>query len=506
MKQKILAGILVVASLLVILAGCGSSGAETPEKRAAAGMLNVGISQDLDESLDPHFTVAAGTREVMFNVFEGLVKPSPAGELVPAVASDVTVADDGLTYIFTLRQGVRFHNGDPVTMQDVLFSLKRNAEGTDGTPLIPALENVSGMEGEGDLLTITLSEANPEFLSSMTLAIIPEGYEDQATAPIGTGPFKFVSRTAQDTVVLEKFKDYWGEPASMNKVTYKVIENVEGLILGLQSGALDLVSHLSSTQTAQLSKEDFSIRQGTMNLVQALYLNNGVEPFTDVRVRQALCYAIDKQEVIDLAFDGYGHPLGSSMYPAFTKYFDDSLTDYYTKDLEKAKALLREAGYPDGFDMTITVPSNYQPHVDTAQVLAQLLKEIGVNATILPVEWASWLSEVYSGRQFQSTVIGFDASEMTARAMLGRYYSQAHNNFNNYNNADYDALYLQAISCYDDAEQTRIYRAMERNLTENAANVYLQDMADLVAVRKGLEGLTFYPLYVLDVSTLRWSK
>ena len=506
MMKKILAGLLVMASLLLLLAGCGNNSAETPEKRMAAGNVNIGISQDLDESLDPHFTVAAGTREVLFNVFEGLVKPNAAGELVPAVASDVTVADDGLTYTFTLRQGVKFHNGNPVTLQDVLFSINRNVQGTDGTPLIASLGSVSDVRGDGDKVIVTLSEANPEFLSSMTLAIIPEGYEDQGTAPIGTGPFKFVSRTAQDSVVLERFKDYWGTPATMNKVTYKVIENVEGLILGLQSGALDLVAHLSPTQTAQLNTADFHIVEGTMNLVQALYLNNAVEPFTDVRVRQALCYAIDKREVIDMAFDGYGHPLGSSMYPAFTKYYDESLTDYYTKDIDKAKSLLAEAGYPNGFDMTITVPSNYQPHVDTAQVLAELLKEIGVNATILPVEWATWLSDTYSGRQFQSTVIGFDASEMTARAMLGRYYSQAHNNFNNYNNEEYDELFLQATSCFDDAQQTQLYRAMERNLTENAANVYLQDMADLVAVRNGLEGPTFYPLYVLDVSSLHWTK
>ncbi|MBO5556654.1 MAG: ABC transporter substrate-binding protein [Oscillospiraceae bacterium] len=514
MKKRILAGILVLVMALALLTGCGKKPtapadgtAPAPVQettRAASNEITVGIAQDLDESLDPHLTVAAGTREVMFNVFEGLVKPTSDGDLVPAVASDVSVADDGLTYTFTLRQGVKFHNGDPVDMQDVLFSINRNADTSSGEALIPALTAIADMQVEGDTLTITLSEPNPEFLSYLTLAILPEGYDKQDTAPIGTGPFKFVSRTAQDNIVLERFADYWGTPAKLDKVTYKVIENVEGLILGLQSGALDLVSHLSSTQTAQLSSKDFVIEEGTMNLVQAMYLNNAVKPFDDVRVRQALCYAVDKQAILDLAFDGYGHPLGSSMYPAFTKYYDESLTDYYTQDIEKAKALLAEAGYPNGFDMTITVPSNYQPHMDTAQVLVEQLKAIGVNATILPIEWASWLSDVYSGRDYQSTVVGVDASSMTARAMLSRFESTAHNNFVNYNNAEYDALYAQALSCYDDAEQTGIYRQMERNLTENAANVYIQDMADLVAVRQGLEGLTFYPLYVLDVSTLHW--
>jgi len=225
-----------------------------------------------------------------------------------------------------------------------------------------------------------------------------------------------------------------------------------------------------------------------------------------VRVRQALCYAVDKQGIIDLAFDGYGSPIGSSMYPAFGKYFDESLTNYYTKDVEKAKSLLTDAGYPNGFEMTITVPSNYQPHIDTAQVLVEQLKEIGVTAKIELVEWGTWVSDVYSGRQFQSTVVGVDASNMTARALLERFTSDYAKNFINYNNADYDALFQQALTTYDDAEQTAIYKAMEKNLTENAANVYIQDLADLVAVRQGLEGVTFYPIYVLDLSTVRYAE
>ena len=243
-----------------------------------------------------------------------------------------------------------------------------------------------------------------------------------------------------------------------------------------------------------------------MNLVQALYLNNAEEPFDDVRVRQALSYAIDRQQILDLAFDGYGTLLGSSMYPAFSKYFDDSLTDYYSYDPEKAKELLTEAGYPNGFDMDITVPSNYQPHMDTAQVIVEQLKAVGINATIQPVTWDSWVSDTYVGRNFQSTVVGVDASTMTARAMLERFVSSAGNNFINYSDAAYDDMFAYAQSCYDDAEQTAVYKDMERNLTENAANVYIQDMADLVAVRDGITGPTFYPIYVLDLSTISYEK
>ena len=448
---------------------------------------------------------AAGTKEIMFNVFEGLVKPSPEGEIVPAVASEVEKSDDSLTYTFTLRDGVTFHNGDPVEMEDVLYSIDRRRQpDDDAAAYLEALDVISDIKTADNTLTITLSEPSNEFLAYiMNCYILPSDYEDQETAPVGTGPYKFVSRSVQDSLVLERFDDYYGTKASIGKATFKVLENADGLVLGLQSGALDLVAHLSSDQTAQLD-DDFAIETGSMNLVQALYLNNAEKPFDDVRVRQALCYAIDKQAVIDLAFDGYGIPLGTSMFPSFSKYYDDSLTDYYTYDPAKAKELLTEAGYPDGFDMTITVPSNYTPHVNTATVLVELLREIGVNVTVQPVDWGTWLEDVYTNRKFQSTITGLTSDNMTARKLLERFGTDVGNNFTNYSNADYDETLAKALAAADDEEQTALYRELEKNLTENAANVYLQDMADLIAVRKGLTGLTFYPIYVLDVAALSW--
>ena len=515
MKKRLTAFLLLAALLCAALTGCGGGSTEqTPAEKEpstpdapVANEITVGIAQDLDDSLDPHKTVKAGTREVMFNVFEGLVKPTPDGDLTPAVAENYTVSEDRLTYTFTLREGVKFHNGDTVTAEDVVYSINRCAAATEtGIVQVEAfsvIQNIAAVDER--TVTITIAEPSNEFLSYLTVAVLPADYDQQDTAPIGTGPFKFVSRAAQDSVVLEKFDEYWGTPANLDKVTLKIIENADSLMMSLQSGAIDLCSHLTSTQVAQLG-DDFNVAEGTMNLVQAMYLNNAEKPFDDVRVRQALCYAVDKQAIIDIAFDGYGSPIGSSMYPAFGKYFDDSLTNYYTKDVDKAKALLADAGYPNGFEMTITVPSNYKPHMDTAEVLVQQLAEIGVKATIQPIEWESWVSDVYVGRQFQSTVVGVDASTMTARALLERFTSTYGKNFINYNSADYDALFQQVLSSSDDAEQTALYKQMEANLTENAANVYIQDLADLVAVRKGLEGVTFYPIYVLDLATIRYAK
>lgn len=523
MKKRILTLLAAVCLLSAVLSGCGGGSqngttgttdqstantqTEGPAARAAAGELNVGIAQDLDSSLDPHKTVKAGTREVMFNVFEGLLKPDASGNLNPAVAESYTVSEDHLLYTFKLRTGVKFHNGQEVTPEDVIWSYKRCGDANAPADIIQvaAFANVEMYQEGDDTVCFQLQEPNNEFASYLTTAVLPKDYTEQDTAPVGTGPFKFVSRTAQESVVLERFDDYWGEKPDLTKVTYKIIENADSILLSLQSGAVDVFAHLTTNQIQQLG-DGFHVEEGTMNLVQALYLNNAEKPFDDVRVRQALCYAIDRQQILDLAFDGYGTLLGSSMYPAFSKYFDDELTNYYTYNTEKAKELLTEAGYPDGFDMTITVPSNYQSHMDTAQVIVEQLKTVGINATIQPVTWESWVQDTYSNRQFQSTVVGVDASNMTARAMLERFVSTASRDFINYNNADYDALFAQAQACYDDGEQTALYRAMEKNLAENAANVYIQDMADFVAVRDGLEGPSFYPIYVLDLSTIHYTK
>ena len=519
MKRKLLEILLLLGLLCAVLCGCkDGSAAQTPEDESGSNEpaaqpaadhpneITVGIAQDLDESLDPHKAVAAGTKEVMFNVFEGLMKPTPEGDLIPAVAEKYEVSNDQLVYTFTIRDGIKFHNGQPVTAGDVVNSITRCIEPSEAGVLavepLSAVEKVTGMDER--TVQIRLKEPNTEFLAYLTLAILPAEYDGQDTAPVGTGPFKFVSRAAQDNIVLERFDDYWGEKAYLDKVTYKIIENADSILMSLQSGAVDLFAHLTSTQVAQLG-DDFNIEEGTMNLVQAMYLNHAEKPFDDVRVRQALCCAIDRQQILDLAFDGYGSLIGSSMYPAFGKYFDDSLTNYYTHDVEKAKALLADAGYPDGFSMTITVPSNYQPHIDTAQVIVEQLKEVGITAEILPVTWESWLNDTYVGRQFQATVVGVDASTMTARALLERFTSTAGNNFINYNNAEYDAFFQEAVSAADDAAQTAAYKKAEANLTENAANVYIQDLADLVAVRKGLEGVRFYPIYVLDLAGIRYT-
>ena len=488
---------LVCGALTIALGAC--SGDKAGE---SSSQITIGIPQDIEDSLDPHKAVAAGTKEVLFNLYEGLVKPDSSGELQPAIASDYSISEDATTYTFTLREGVKFHDGSMVTAEDVKYSIDRCADTTNGEPLVEAYSNIKSVNiVDEKTVEVVLNTADSDFLANMTTAIIPASNENPDTNPIGTGPYRYVSRSPQENFVVEKFDEYWGTPANIENVTFRVCANADSIVMNLQGGSIDMFARLTTTQASQLG-DQFDVLEGTMNLVQALYLNNAVEPFNDERVRQALCYAVDPQGIMDLISDGKGTEIGSSMFPAFEKYYMPELNDVYNQDYEKAKELLAEAGYPDGFSFTITVPSNYQQHIDTAQVLVEQLKNIGVTAEIELVEWETWVSEAYTNRNFEATVVGVDASSLTASALLSRFVSDAPNNFINFSNADYDAAYARAEAAVDDEEKTEAYKECECLLAEHAANVYIQDLPCLVALNKKYAGYEFYPLYVQDISKL----
>lgn len=487
----------VIFTLTIALGAC--SGDKTGDD---SSQITIGIPQDIEDSLDPHRAVAAGTREVLFNVFEGLVKPNSDGDLIPAVASEYRISEDGTTYTFTLRDAVTFHNGNPVTVEDIKASIDKCADTQDGDPLVAAYSNIKEVKiVDEKTVEIILKEADTDFLANMTTAILPKDSLNQDVDPIGTGPYKYVSRSPQENIILEKYDGYWGTPANIKKVVFKVCSNPDSIVMNLEGGSIDMLARVSTAQASQLS-DNFNILEGSMNLVQALYLNNDKKPFDDVRVRQALCYAINRQEIMDFVSDGKGTEIGSSMFPAFGKYFVKELNDTYSQNIEKAKELLIEAGYPDGFTMDITVPSNYTQHVDTAQVLKEELKQIGVTANINLVEWDTWLSETYTKREYQATVIGVDASTLTARALLERFTSDAPNNFVNYNNSEYDEIFHKALLSIDDEEKTKYYKQCETILATDAANVYIQDLPELVAINKKYAGYEFYPLYAQDISKL----
>ncbi len=501
-KRRLFAGLLLMILLTSTVALSGCSG----DKENSSSSITIGIPQDIEDSLDPHDMLAAGTKEIFFNVYEGLYKADSDGNLVPAVASDVEISEDGLTYTFTVREGVKFHNGNPVTAEDVRYSVAKFADIEGGAPSVAAFSNIEAIEiTEEGSVAIKLAQPDSDFLtmlSTIEAAIIPADNADPDGNAIGTGPYQYVSRSPLTNVKMERFDDYWGEKAHIEKVTFKICANADTIAMELNGGSIDMFSRLTAAQMAELDMEKYNVLEGNMNLVQALYLNNDFEPFSDVRVRQALCYAVNREEVLDFVSDGKGTIIGTSMIPAFGKYYDESLSEMYPYDVEKAKDLLAEAGYADGFTFTITVPSNYQQHVDTAQVIAEQLKEVNVTAEIQLVDWNTWLSETYSNRNYEATVIGVDAPQLTATAFLDRFVSSAGDNFVNYENADYDVAFANAMATTDEAQKVVYFGECQTYLAKDAANVYIQDLPEFTALNKKYAGYEFYPMYVMDVSKI----
>lgn len=523
-KRQILTGVM---ALLMSVALCACSGDKTTESTAASGQavqttaqessaqegsntlsegtpvpggsVVYGMTQDL-ASLDPHMKTDAGTRDVVFNLYEGLVKPTSDGSLVPAVASDVTISDDAKVYTFTLRDGITFHDGTLVTVEDVKYSIDRYAEIQGESSAFSIVSDVVIQDEK--TVVVNLKESYSEFLPMITVAIIPQSNEDPVGHPIGTGPFKFVSYAPGQKLVLEKYEGYWQEGLpSLDKVEFKFIADANTAFMELQAGTIDILKNLSSAKAQTLEGSEFNIVEGNMNLVHAMYLNCEYEPLSDAKVRQALCYAVDRNAINSFLFNGKSKIIGSHMIPTMGKYYEPQAENVYTYDPAKAKELLAEAGYPDGFDLQITVSSAHSLHVDTCQIIAEQLKQVGINATINQVEWSTWLEETYRQGKFQATVVGFDGTLAPSDFMM-KYRTGDVKNFMHYSNEEYDQVFTEAYETIDDAKKAELYKQAQMILAEDAAAVYIEDPANLVAVSKKFAGYQFYPTAAEDMSLL----
>lgn len=493
-----------ISLLLAVFCLCGAVACVNTEDDTEANEVIVGVQQDFG-NLDPHEAEAAGTKEVLFNIFEGLVKCDVDGNFNPCIAQSYEISDDYLIYEFILRQDVVFHNEKKLTMDDVLYSLNRAIEKEDSNH---PLQNITKVEAVDEkTLRLSLKEADTDLLTFLNCAIVPCDYDKQSTNPVGTGPFKFTEYVPGEYLVIEKNDTYFltDKQAKLDKVTFKIVASVDAAFLELKTGSIHIFPYLTADKTEQLT-DSYEVLGGNQNLLQMMALNNTEAPFDDVRVRQAVNYAVDKESIIQLTSYGYGASLGTSMSPKSAKKWYNTQTDsVYTQNQAKAKELLKEAGYENGLEFTISVPSNYQFHVDTAQAIAAQLKEVGITAKIELVEWATWLETVYAGRQYQATIIGLTA-ELSPRDAVSRYESTASNNFMNYNNADFDSTYQLAITETDETKKLQHYQALQMYLTQDAAAVFIQDPDLLVAVKKNIGGYQMYPYYVQDMSTVYFKE
>ena len=506
------------AMLMGVLAGCGGGTSSTPapvetgaaeatgEPAAVEQVLKYG-TDTWPAGFDPHTISAIAATRVFNQVYETLIDFNPDMTFKGVLAESWENPDD-VTYVFHLRQGVKFHNGREMTADDVVYSFQRVLGQTDYGD-IGALGSsasyyggIASIEATDDYtFVIKLKEASAGFLSLNIIAILPEGYEDQATAPVGTGPFKFVEYVPSQRVVLEKNPDYYDEDrmAQVDRVEFYIMTDSAAVVSALQSGTLDIAS--ISADDAAVLEGQFDIYNSPQNMVQIFALNNEFEPFSKKEVRQAINYCIDKDQIIDSVFGGYGTKLYTNFSPVMEVYYNSDLEGSYDTDVAQAQSLMEQAGYADGFEFTVKVPANYQAHIDTAQIIAQQLQQINITMNIETIEWATWLEDVYTNANYEGTIIGL-TGKLDPDDVLGRFESSYARNFYNYSNSEYDQLINDSVTELD--EQTRIdnYKRCQEILTEDAVGVFICDPNLVVASRKDLKGYTFYPVTFHDMTKL----
>lgn len=495
-RNRIIKPILLTLAVAVFFSSCARG---NPHHSGKATELSYGFTTEPStfDPLNPANT--ADGRSILFNVFEGLVKPDSSGSLLPCIAESWEIGQDGLVYDFTLRENVFFHDGSTVSSADVKFSLDTAVTaGLNGLSIIKETEIIND-----NRVRITLKSPDPEFLPYLTIAVVKAGNNEREKNITGTGPFFIESYSIQQNLVLRKFSNYWQKDLPyLEKVTIVFFANNDSLMLAFRGGSIDAAS-ITGSMAAQLDRGNFDIITNYSASVQLMALNNAAPPFNDVRVRRAVNHAVDAQGIINAAFFGVGEPSASPIIPGLTHFYDDSIQ--YQYDPSIARQLLAQAGFSDELKLSleITVPSNYTQHVDTAQVIVNQLAGCGIDASIKLVDWATWLSDVYRGRNYQATVVSLDSHIISPRGFLGRYRTGNSGNFMNFSSAEFDRIYEAVLAETDEAQRVRLYRQAQRVIVSEAAGVYIQDILYYKAFRGGaFDGVINYPLYTIDFAAI----
>ncbi|GAB3489133.1 ABC transporter substrate-binding protein [Nocardiopsis coralliicola] len=489
------AGALGAGSL--VLSGCSAgSGAGSDD----TGTLAVGFTAE-PASFDFTRDDGVAIPEVLLsNVYEGLVKLSPEGEIEPLLAEDWEISEDRTEYTFTLREGATFSNGAPFTADDVAFSIERAQEEwtvavADAMDAVEEVEPVSDTE-----VRIRLEEPSNSWLYAMTTRVgamfSPTGVDDLAAEPVGTGPYTVVDRTRGDSIELAVRDDYWGDAPAVDAVEFRYFDDPTALGNALSTGELDVVSAIGSADDLErfTSEDRFRLIEGTTNGEVVLGLNQRREAFTDDRVRQAIAHAVDRDAILDTVWNGHGTAIGS-MVPPTDPWFTD-LTGTYPHDPERAEELLDEAGATD-LSLDFRVP-NLPYAMSTAQVVQSQLEEVGITTEIEPLEFpAVWLEDVFSGHDYDLTLI--QHTEGRDLPMFG--------DPDYYWGYDSDALReeLDAADRGTEAEQTEHMEEASRILAEDVAAVFLYLQPSLIVADARVQGLPENRVTEsFDVTALSW--
>ena len=491
MKKLLVA--LLVLGLLIPAQGVLASG------KKMGGNLVVCQPAEPPSGLDPTAgTSAAIDRIVYSNIYEGLVKTNSKGEFVPGLATKWEVSPDGKVYTFFLRKGVKFHNNEPFNAQVAKWNLER-AKAEDTKNVHPEyFRGILKIDTPDDYkLVATLADVDALFIAHMAegdAVMLPmKGYENANTTPIGTGPFKFVQWVRGDRVEMVRFDGYWNpELPYLDKVTIKFIGDASAQIAALKAGDIDVLGWISAPEAAaELSKDKrFKVYAGTTTGEVIMSTNNKAKPFDNKKVRQAVALAIDRQTVVDLVMFGYGTPIGSHWSPS-TPYYKD-LTGKFAYNPAKAKALLAEAGYPNGFEATIQLPSIYSYSRRAGEVIADMLGQVGIKLKIEIVDWGFWIDRIFKQKEFQLTMIGHVEAWDIGIYAKPDYYFQ-------YDSQEFRDAYAKALKAPNEEEKAKWFGRCQEIIAEDAVNGYLFSAPNLPAMKANVMGWwENYPTIALD--------
>ena len=455
--------------------------------------------------LDPTAGAAAAIKKVGYaNIFEGLTRIGPDGAVQPGLAESWEISDDGKVYTFKLHTGVKLHDGADFSAEDVKFSIDRAMAEDSVNPqkgLYSAIEKVEVVDPA--TVVVTLKHPQGAFLWNMgwgeAAIVSPASADGNKEKPIGTGPFKFENWAKGSSITLVKNPDYWGEEVALDKAEFRIIPDAAAAVPALLSGDVHAFSNMPAGDALPQIESDprFKVVIGSTEGETVLATNNKKEPFDKLEVRQAIAHALNRDEIIAGTPPGLGVPIGSHFAPHHPAYVD--LTGTYPYDPEKAKELLAQAGFPDGFSATLKLPPPGYAR-DGGQIIASQLRQVGINLEIIPLEWADWLSQVFTDKNYDLSIVSHVEPMDIGIYARPDYYFQ-------YQNPEFNAVMEELEITTDEAKRNELYGKAQRILAEDAVNGFLFQLPKVGVWDAKIEGMwENWPLSVADLTKVHWTE
>ena len=482
LRRTTVAAAAVLAAGALLLSACtGTSPAPSQTDGTPDPDATVNVRLVLEPgNLDIRSTAGAALDQILIdNVYQGLVARTENQEIVDSLASSHEVSDDGLTYTFTLREGVTFHDGQPLTPEDVVWSLtdlKDHPEYADAA----RLANVATIAADGQDIVLTLSAPDSTLLWNLTgrsgLVFKKDDTIDRKTQANGTGPYTLASWKQGASITLERNDAYWGEQkAPVAEVVLDFIPDTQAALSGALAGELDVVTGFDATLTDQIEAGgDFGVVTGQATDKWTLAMNQTSGPLADERVRKAIRQAIDKESIV--AAVGAGQTLYGPI-PELDPGYED-LSDTAPFDPDAAKKLLAEAG-AENLTLTLTIPAPYGTTV--SQILVSNLNDVGITLQVNAVEFPTWINDVYINHDYELSVVDHtEARDFENWANPAYYFT--------YDNPEVQSLFAQSVAATDADTAADLLAQAARIVAEDQAADWLYNGASVVAVGTGISG------------------